>query len=101
MTKHAKRPTLTQFKTKAFEDPSLKAEYDALDTEFALMGQLIAARKICKLSQNDVAKLLHKKQPAIARLEAGGCYKTSIENLCAYVQALGFNLQIKLVRDHR
>jgi predicted XRE-type DNA-binding protein len=101
MTKSTKRPSLAQFKAEALEEPTFKVEYDALDAEFALMSQLIAARKIRKLSQEDVAKLLHKKQPAIARLESGGCYKTSIEKLHEYAHALGFNLEVKLVRDRQ
>lgn len=101
MTKSSKRHSFDDFKAQALKDPKFKAEYDALDAEFALMGQLIAARKIRKLSQADVAKMLHTKQPAIARLEAGGCFKTSVEKLYQYAHALGYNLEVKLVRDHQ
>ncbi|MGE4350530.1 MAG: hypothetical protein AB7D28_12315 [Candidatus Berkiella sp.] len=43
--------------------------------------------------------MLHTKQPAIAQLESSGCYKQSIEKLHEYVHTLGFNLEVKLVRD--
>ena len=96
MTKNSKRPSFDDFKAQALKDPKFKAEYDALEPEFSLMGQLIAARKIQKL-----AKMLRTKQPAIARLEAGGCFKTSVEKLYQYAHALGYHLELKLVRDHQ
>lgn len=58
MTKNSKRPSFDDFKAQALKGPKFKAEYDALDAEFALMGQLIAARKIRKLSK--VTKYLHR-----------------------------------------
>ena len=99
MSKKSTRPSFSEYKAESLKDPKLKAEYDALDAEFALMSQLIAARKIRKLSQADVAKLLQTKQPAIARLEAGGCFKTSVEKLYQYAHALGYHLEVKFVRD--
>jgi len=99
MSKKSKRPSFADFKKKSLKDPKLKSEYDALDAEFSLMGQIIAVRKMQNLSQADVAKLLNTKQPAIARLEAGGCFKTSIERLYQYAHALGYNLELKFTRD--
>ena len=101
MTRKSKRPVFSDFKAESLKDPEVKLEYDSLDAEFSLISQIIAARKIQNLSQADVAKLLHTKQPAIARLEAGGCFKTSVENLHRYAHALGYNLEVKLVRERK
>lgn len=101
MANRKERPSFTSFKSESLKDPKVKAEYDVLDAEFALMGQIIAARKMRNLTQADVAKLLNTKQPTIARLESGGCFKTSIERLYQYAHALGYNLEVKFVREHR
>jgi predicted XRE-type DNA-binding protein len=98
MSKKLNRPSFKDFKAESLRDPKVKIEYDALEAEFELMSQMIAARKLRKLSQADVARLLQTKQPAIARLEAGGCFKTSIEKLYQYANVLGYHLQVRLVR---
>lgn len=84
------------FKKEAFKDSEVRDEYNRLKLEFDLADQLIIARKKANLSQKDLAILLHTKQPAIARFEHGGYTKSSLERLEAYVEALGFELDIRL-----
>jgi hypothetical protein len=39
-----KRPTFEDFKKEALKDPEVRAEYDKLESEFALLEKLIKAR---------------------------------------------------------
>jgi transcriptional regulator with XRE-family HTH domain len=83
------------------EHLEFKAEYDALEEEFAVFEALIAARKAAGLSQAEVAKRMGTKAPAIARLEsAGGKHKPSpsLNTLRRYANAVGCKLEIKLLR---
>ena len=84
------------FKKEAFKDDSFKAGYEDLRQEFELLEKFIQARKKSCLSQNDLAKRLDAKQPAIARLERGGYTKTSVANLTKVADALGYSLHISL-----
>ena len=92
-----KRATLKDFKKEAFLDEKLRNEYELLRPEFEMIEKLIVARKSANLSQEDVAKRLHTRQPAIARLEGGGFKKTSISKLMEYVDVLGYSLKLDLI----
>jgi transcriptional regulator with XRE-family HTH domain len=83
------------------ENREFKAEYDALEEEFAVFDALIAGRKAAGLSQAEVAKRMGTKAPAIARLEsAGGKHKPfpTLNTLRRYANAVGCKLAIKLLR---
>lgn len=82
------------------KDPEFKAEYDALDGEFALLKEMLRARKAARLTQAEVAKRMGTKTPAVARLEGAGGSKQhspSIATLHKYADAVGCRLEIKLV----
>ena len=53
------------------EDPSFKAEYDALENEFALFDELIRDRQEAGLTQEAIAQRMGTKVPAISRIETG------------------------------
>ncbi len=53
------------------KDPEYKAEYDALESEFLLIGTIIRARQEKKLTQAELAKKVGMHQSAISRLESG------------------------------
>ena len=81
------------------EYPVFKAEYDALENEFALFDELIKARKKAGLTQAEVARRMGAKIPAIARLESGGGSKhrsPSVATINKYAEAVGCRLEIKL-----
>lgn len=87
------------FAKKILENPEAKAEYDALESEFALFAEMIKARRLAGLSQKDIADRMGTKQAAIARLEtAGGKAKhsPSIATLRRYANAIGCDLDIKI-----
>jgi hypothetical protein len=53
------------------KDPEFRAEYDALEDEFALASALIKARGDAHLTQEQVAKAMGTTQAFVARLESG------------------------------
>lgn len=53
------------------KDPEFRAEYDALEDEFALASALIKARGDADLTQEQVAAAMGTSQTFIARLESG------------------------------
>jgi ribosome-binding protein aMBF1 (putative translation factor) len=95
--------THSELKEKALKRKNVKLEYDALEPEFSLLGELLRARQKAGLSQADIAELMGTKAPAITRLESSltnGKHSPSIATLKKYAEALGCHLQIKIVRNH-
>jgi len=83
------------------KNPEVKAEAERLNREeFALLDQILAARKSAGLSQADVAESMGTHAPAIARLEsslATGKHSPSLNTLRRYAQALGKRVELHLV----
>jgi predicted transcriptional regulator len=91
--------THKQMVKKMLEKPAVKAEYDAQAEEFALLDELLRARRHAGLTQAEVATRMGTKTPAVARLEAGGGSKRhspSIATLRKYAEAVGCRLEIRL-----
>jgi predicted transcriptional regulator len=82
------------WKRKQMKDPAFKAAYDALDEEFALIGELLKARARAKLTQAQVAKRMGTSQSAVARLESGRA--PSMASLRKYAKATGSKIEIRL-----
>src|SRR5947209_11756299 len=84
---------------KMLKRPAVKAEYDAQAEEFALLDELLKARRRAGLTQAEVAVRMGTKSPAVARLEAGGGsrqHSPSVATLRKYAQAVGCRLEIQL-----
>lgn len=79
---------------KWFKDPAFLKEYEALEPEFRLAGQLINARSNAGLSQQELAQRMGTSQSTVARLESG--HKPSIKSLERYAEAVGMKLEINL-----
>jgi DNA-binding XRE family transcriptional regulator len=82
------------WKRKQMKNPAFKKEYDALEEEFALIGELLKARTRAKLTQAQVAERMGTSQSAVARLESGRL--PSLASLRKYAQATGSRVEIKL-----
>src|SRR5207302_7209273 len=81
------------------KQPAVKQEYDAQAEEFALLDELLKARRKAGLTQAEVAARMGTKTPAVARLEAGGGsrrHSPSVATLRRYAQAVGCRLEIRL-----
>ena len=92
----------SEFRTEALSNPKVKAAYDEMAPEFALLRQMLKARQKAGLSQADVAVRMGTKAPAITRLESSlgnGKHSPSIATLQKYASAVGCELQIKFVQS--
>ncbi len=91
----ADRPSFQDFKAEALKDPALRAEYEALKPIFELKKQMIKARMEARLTQEDVANMLHTKKSNISRLESPNTkHMPNLGTLIEYAKAVGFNLEI-------
>lgn len=91
--------SLKTFKSTALRQPGVKAAYDELDDEFRFLDEILKARHAAGLTQGEVAKRVGTTQSAVARLESGaGRHSPSIATLQRYAKALGYRVELKLVR---
>jgi transcriptional regulator with XRE-family HTH domain len=92
--------THDELKTKALRNPHVRAEYNALEAEFAWLAELLQARNRAGLTQAEVAERMGTTPSAVARLEAGGGsqkHSPSIATLRKYAEAVGCRVEVKLV----
>lgn len=81
-------------------DPEFKVAFDELETEFALLREILLARKRSGLTQAEVADKMGTKPPAVTRLETAlsdNRHSPTIATLKKYAQAVGCKLEIHLV----
>ena len=91
-----------QFRRRALSRPEVKAAYDAAVEEFAFLDEVLRARAESGLTQAEVAQRIGTTQSAIARLEsAEPKHSPSIATLQKYAKALGYTVQVKLVKERR
>jgi len=87
------------FKRKMLKNPEFKREYDALEFEFMIINELLAARTRAKLTQAQLARRMGTSQSAVAQLESGR--SPSMASLRKYAAATGSKVEIKLAPAHR
>lgn len=100
----ARRSTHEELKRKALADPQVRAEYDALEEEFALLTEMIRARQKADKTQQEVANAMGTTTSVVGRLETGGGkrqHSPSLATLKRYAQAIGCELKIKFVQKRR
>jgi transcriptional regulator with XRE-family HTH domain len=76
-------------------DPAYRAAWKALEDEFDLAAQIIAARMRAGLTQTQLARRMKTTQSVIARLEAGRTSPTT-RTLQRLARATGSRLRIML-----
>ena len=88
------------FKEEALKNSEVKKEYDSLKTYYKIKKALIKARKEAGLTQEEIAEKLNTKKSNISRLESFNS-KTSprLSTIINYAKALGFDLEIKLLKN--
>jgi transcriptional regulator with XRE-family HTH domain len=94
--------TLKRFRARALARPEVRKAYEGLDDEFAFLDEVLKARAEAGLSQAEVAARIGTTQSAIARLESTEAkHSPSIATLQKYAKALGYRVQIRLVKNER
>ena len=86
-----------EFITRASKRKGFSEAYEALELEYELANQMLKARARAGLTQDAVADLMGTTKSAISRLEAANKHAPSIATLQRYAQAVGCDLQVKLV----
>lgn len=94
------RNSLKDFKGRALARPDVRRVYDGLAHEFELLDEILKARAAAGLTQAEVAARIGTTQSAVARLESEiGKHSPSIATLQRYASALGYKLQVCLVKE--
>ncbi|EAT59266.1 helix-turn-helix domain-containing protein [Chlorobium ferrooxidans] len=86
-----------KFLREAKKDEVFLKEYEALAPAYAFVRELLLARQRSGLTQEAIASKIGTTKSAISRLESGGKHIPSITTLRKYAEALGCELEIKLV----
>lgn len=90
---------LKHFKARALAHPDIKHEYDQLAGEFEFLDEILKARAATGLTQADVAARIGTTQSAVARPESStGKHSPSLATLQRYASAIGYRLQVRLVK---
>jgi transcriptional regulator with XRE-family HTH domain len=85
---------------KWMEDEAYRAAHEALEPEFALAEELIAARGRAGLTQADVAARMGTTQSVVARIESGRA-PPNLKTLEKYARAVGMRLSVRLMPGER
>jgi DNA-binding XRE family transcriptional regulator len=89
------------FLKKALKRKEFRKSYEGLEEEYRLAREMLTARSRLGLTQEDVAGLMGTTKSAVSRLEAIGKHVPSLTSLKKYAQAVGCQLEIKLVPKPR
>ncbi len=87
--------SLATLKKKMLKDQEVRTAYAALDEEFALARELIAARVRAGFTQAQLAQRMGTTQSAIARLESGA-QLPSVKTLLRFAKATDSRPVLKL-----
>ena len=85
------------FLAKAKARKGFTEAYDELELEYRVAGQMLKARARAGLTQDAVAERMGTTKSAISRLESAGKHAPSLETLKRYAEAVGCELQVRLV----
>ena len=85
------------FLEKASKRRGFSEAYAALEVEYALAHEMLAARARAGLTQEAVAGRMGTTKSAISRLESAGKHAPSVASLKRYAAAVGCTLKIEFV----
>lgn len=86
------------FLSEQLKDPEIKAEYDALEPEFAIIQAMINARKMKGITQKELSERTGIAQGDISKLENGNG-NPSIKTLQRLATAMDMSLKIEFVSN--
>lgn len=94
--------THKQLRAAALGNPAVKAEFEKVADEYALLDEFLKARAAQGLTQAQVAEKIGTTQSAVARMESGkGKHSPSLATLTKYADALECRLEVRLIRKSR
>ena len=85
------------FLAKASKRKGFTEAYESLELEYEVVKQLLRARTQAGLTQDAVAERMGTTKSAVSRLESAGKHTPSLNTLKRYAEAVGCELQVKLV----
>lgn len=85
------------FLEKAAKRRGFSEAYEALEVEYGLTHEMLAARTRAGLTQEAVADRRGTTKSAISRLKSAGKHATSVASRKRYAAAVGCTLKIKLI----
>ena len=80
------------------KDPAFKAEYDALEAEYAIKQAMIDARKASSLTQKELAEKTGIAQGDISKLE-NGTGNPSLRTLQRLAAGMGMKIRLEFVKS--
>ena len=83
-----------QFLNEQLEDPEVRAEYEALEPEFAIIQAMIDARKSSGLTQKELSEKTGIAQADISKLERGNA-NPSLRTLQRLASGMDMKLKIE------
>jgi hypothetical protein len=86
------------FLAKASKRTGFNEAYASLEFEYQIVSQLLKARTRAKLTQEAVAMRMGTTKSAVSRLESAGKHAPSLGTLKRYAEAVGCELQVRLVQ---
>jgi transcriptional regulator with XRE-family HTH domain len=96
------KSNLKRFKASALRHDAVRRVYEDIEQEFAFLGEVLKARAATGFTQAEVAARVGTTQSAIARLEsASRKHSPSIATLQRYARALGYRVEVRLVKEKR
>lgn len=85
------------FLERALKRKGFSEAYEDLEDEYQLVRELLSARAQAGLTQEEVAACMGTTKSAVSRLEAAGKHSPSVATLKKYANAVGCEVEIKLI----
>ena len=86
-----------KFLNEQLKDPEIRAEWDALEPEFAIVQAIIDARKNAELTQQQLSERTGIAQSDISKLEAGNGNPT-LQTLKRLASAMDMTLKVEFLQ---
>ena len=88
--------TLEDVLAEQMKDPEFKAEYDALEPEFAIIQAMIDARRCSGITQKQLAERTGIAQSDISRMETGSA-NPSLKTMQRLASGMGMRLKVEFI----
>lgn len=88
--------SLAKLRERLLSDPEVRAEYERLGPIFAVVDEMIEARRAAGLTQTQIAARMGTSQSVVARVE-NARHMPTFDMIARYAEAIGRRLDIRLV----